>query len=214
MKRKNGWFSVLIVFSVVFLHCASNKMVPVENLKEGKTVRVYLKNAPYVDGLMLAKKDNGLLVLSIKDKKEILISKNKIRRIDYLDQVYDYGGEKISDAEIKKYRENKYFWGYSLGGLVIGGVGGILVGLPLWYMETGVRPYFTGGLGAIAGSIFFGRKGNLRDRERSIELIRILRQRKNELLLRQQEELKQLEEIKKQKEEMEKKLKERKGGNE
>jgi hypothetical protein len=185
-------------------------MIPVEKVKEGKSARIYLKNQSFREGLILDNSNQTLIFLDVKNKEQIKIPYSRIRRIDYIDRYYDYAGNEISMAEIKKFKENKHFIAYTAGGFVLGGVGGILIGLPLWYAETGVKPLFTGGIGAIAGAIVFGVKGNNRDQERAVEFIRLLRKRKEELKMKQQEELRKLEKLKKEKEQLKQQLEQKK----
>lgn len=193
----------LLVLWIFATGCSSTTMIPVEKVKTGKTVKVYLKNQTSVDGVLLEKSERDLLVLELEGKKEMAIPLETVRRIDYLDRYYDYSGEEISLAEIRKFKENTYFVGYTVGGFFLGGLSGIVVSLPLWYTETGVKPLFVGGITAIGGAIYFGQKGNQRDEERAVELIRLFRQRKSELHRKQQQELEELERLKEEKQKLE-----------
>lgn len=208
MKQRSGIFSIFVLF-IFLLSCTTTKMIPIQKVKVGRSIRIYLKNDSFKEGLLVNKNQEYIILVNIQNKEKEKIPLQTIRRIDYLNREFDYSGEEISEAEINKFKDNKYFMGYSIGGFVLGGLGGIVVGLPLWYAETGIKPLFTGGIGAIAGAIYFGHKGSNRDKERSIELIRLLRQRKQELKKRQQEELEKLEQLKKEKEKLQKKLQEK-----
>lgn len=212
MKRLAGILIIMVLGMIIFQSCASTKMIPPVKVKEGKSVRIYFKSESFREGLVLDNTQNELIFLDVKTREQMKIPYSKIRRVDYIKRQFDYSGEEISQAEIRKYKENKHFVAYTAGGFVLGGLGGILVGLPLWYAETGVKPLFTGGVGAIGGAIFFGIKGNNRDQERAVEFIRLLRKRKQELKQKQIEELKKLEQLKKEKERLKKQLEKRKKG--
>ena len=135
-----------------------------------------------------------------------------MKRIDYLDEYLDYNGDPVSNAEINRYKGKKHSVTYTMGGFVLGGIGGTALALPFWYADTGIKPYFIGGVGAVIGGVYFGFKGKKQDEERAVETIRLIRKKKAEIkeqTNQKQNELKELKKIEKEKKELKEKLKKR-----
>jgi len=208
-------FRIIISLFVITLlvSCASTRMIPIDRAEPGKTARVYMKSGEKFDALIFENQPENLVIISKEMHKKINVPKKLVKRIDYLDEYLDYNADPISNAEVNKYKGKKHSVTYTMGGFVLGGLTGVAVGLPLWYADTGVKPLFTGGVGAILGGVYFGFKGKKQDEKRAVETIRIVRQKKTEIRKQTGEkemELEKLKEIEQQKKELQKKLKKRK----
>ena len=79
-----------------------------------------------------------------------------------------------------------------------------MVGIPFW---DEVSPLIFSGVGAVTGSIFFGFKGQNKDRENAIEQIRLMRLSESELQKEVDEERKKLKELEEEKKKMQDQLK-------
>ncbi len=207
MKSINN---ILIILTLLLLtSCSSNRLIPVNKAEAGKTAKVYLKSGSSFEALIYDNNGENLVVVSSITHEKVAVPKNKIKRVDYLNHHLDYSGNPISDAEIQKYKKKKNSVIYTLGGIALGGIGGVAVGIPFWYLETGIKPYFTGGIGAIIGGVFFGFEGKKKDEERAVETIRILRVKKEEISRereKKQQELEELKRLQQEKEALKKKL--------
>ena len=204
---------VMLLVTLLIVSCTSTKMIPVDKAKPGKTVKVYMKSGEKFDALLYENQEENIVIISKEMHKKINVPKKLVKRIDYLNEYLDYKEEPISKGELKKYKGKKHSVTYTMGGFIVGGISGVAVGLPFWYAETGVKPYFTGGIGAVLGGMFFGFKGKKEDEERAIETIRIIRQKKIEIQKQsdeKQNELKELKKIEQEKKELKEKLKKRK----
>jgi len=199
---------VLVAFAMVFQACAPARVLQVQEIEPSYSIKIYTNDGKVLKGIVVKRERTAIVLVSEKDHKPYTIPLKDIRRVERSDQIYDFEGYPISEAEIVKYKDNRNAWGYAIGGAALGGLVGLVIALPMWYADVGgIPPYFVSGIGAVAGSIFFAMKGIRKDRDLAIEKIRYIRQRERELARQKEEEQKRLEEIKKQKEELLKKLK-------
>ena len=208
MSFKNQKFSISIYFLIILLlaSCSTSRYMSPLDVKEETSVKIYMANEGTMEGLITQKTDSSITIISEKDHQTHVLDLNDIRQIEKSQNNFDLRGNQISDAEVEKYKSNRNSWGYAIGGAVLGGVVGILIDLPLWHADVGIAPYFVGGIGATAGSIFFGVRGIQKDREMAVEKVRYLRERQNELENEMTEEQRQLAEIRKEAEELKKKI--------
>ena len=88
----------------------------------------------------------------------------------------------------------------------MGGLAGLAIGIPFWAAEVNISPWFTAGLGAIAGSIYFAKKGVEKDTEIALDKVRYVRQREQELEREKLNEEKRLQELENEKENLKKEL--------
>ncbi len=202
------FLSILVVFAMVFQACAPARVLEVQEIEPSHSVKIYTMDGKVVKGVVTKRERTAIVLVSEADHQPHTIALKDIRRVERSDQIYDYDGYPISEAEIGKYKDNRNAWGYAIGGAALGGLVGLVVALPMWYADVGgVPPYFVSGIGAVAGSIFFAMKGIKKDREIAIEKIRYIRKRERELARQKEEEQKRLEQIQKEKEELLRKLK-------
>lgn len=209
--KKYVFFTYLLILSLLF-SCSAPRYLDINDVKKETSVKIYMSNGDVVEGLITGRSDSEITFVSGEDQQAHTFQLNDIRRIEKSGKNFDFHGNLISDAEIGQYKSSRNAWGSAIGGAALGGIFGILVGLPFWYAEAGVPPYFTGGIGATAGSIFFGIRGMQKDREIAIETVRYLREREKDLQKEKDEEERKLEELRKQKEELEKRIS-KDGGN-
>lgn len=181
-----GWLFVALT------GCTGARFIAPEAIETDAAVKVYTLDRQTVDGIVIKRDIDTITLVAESDHmpREILL--DSIRRVERLDKVYDYDANLISGAEIEKYKENRNTWGYAIGGSVIGALGGLAVGYPVWLAADDPPPLFVAGVGAVIGSIYWGRKGIQKDREIAISQVRYLRIREAQLKA-EQEELNELE---------------------
>jgi hypothetical protein len=197
----------LLLIATILSACSSSRYIKPMNLKENESVRLSTRENKIYEGLITQNSGNEIIIVSDSDHKPHILKLTEIRRVEYSQNNYDFLGYPISAAEIEQYKKNKNAWGYAVGGAAIGGLLGLLVALPFWASDAGgVPPYFTAGIGAIAGSIYFATKGIKKDKEISIETVRHFRERERQLEREKLEEEKKIEAIQKESEELKQKL--------
>lgn len=200
-------FIYLLIISML-VGCSAPRYINVPDVKEESAVKIYMVEGNIYQGLIIQRSGNEVILVSEEDHQPHALRIDEIRRVEKLNKNYDFLAYPISDAEINKYKTKRNEWGYTIGGVVLGGLAGILIGLPFWYADLGIRPVYTGAIGAIGGSIYFGLRGSQKDQEIAVETVRYLRQRERELEKQKAEEERQLEEIRKQRDELKKRLEE------
>jgi hypothetical protein len=199
----------IIVLTIV-LGCSGSKILTVDNVKEKQAVKISFIDGSSDVGMVIQKSEEDISYISETDNKIYTRAMLDIRRIEKSDKTYDNFGYPISEAEIDKFKTSQSTWGYAIGGAVVGGVTGLIVGLPFWYAEIGnVPPYFTAGAGAVIGSIYFAIKGQEKDRNFAIEKIRKTRESEINLDNQLEEEKQRLEKIEIEKKQLEKKIREK-----
>jgi hypothetical protein len=210
-RTSHGLPIYLLIFALT-VGCSAPRYMNIPEIKEESSVKIYLTDGKVYEGLITQRAGGEITLVSEKDHEPYVLQVNDVRRLEKSDNNYDFLAYPISDAEIDKYKSNRNSWGYAIGGAFVGGLVGIAIALPLWYSDAGVPPYFTGGIGAIAGSIFFGYKGIQKDREVAVETVRYLREKERELEKQKADEEKQLKEIRKKTDELKKKLDDKEEG--
>jgi len=200
---------VIYLLIASLLSCSAPRYVTMDEVAEQSEVKIYTAGGKVVEGIITDKSDSGIVLTSEKDHELHTLSPTDIRRIEKTDKNYDFRAYLISDAEIEKYKSNRNAWGYAVGGIFLGGLFGILVGLPFWYADAGIPPYFTGGIGAVAGSIFFGGKGIQKDREVAVETVRYLRKQEQEFEYQKAAEEQRIKDLRKETEKLKEKLKQK-----
>ncbi|MFZ0389176.1 MAG: hypothetical protein WAN36_01870 [Calditrichia bacterium] len=171
-----------------------------KTVKDFQSVKLHIKDSQAINGIVLQNRNGYLYFVPEKTHELDSVRIESVVRIEPLEQQYDFRAYPISEAETNKYKTNHSTYGYAVGGAVLGAAAGLVAGLPFWYAEVGgVPPYLTAGAGAIVGSIYFAIRGQEKDRQRSIQYIRVLRQEEidleNELVL-EKEKIKKLQEQK------------------
>jgi len=150
----------LLLMAFVLNACSSSRYLNPMSLKENESIRLSTKENKIYEGLITQNNGEEIIIVSESDHKPHALKLTDIRRVEYSESNHDFLGYPISDAEIEQYKKNKNAWGYAVGGAVIGGLIGLVVALPFWASDAGgIPPYFTGGIGAVAGSIYFAGKG-------------------------------------------------------
>lgn len=205
-KQQNFSISIFLLIFTALTSCSSSRYVNLLEVREESSVKLYMADGTTFEGLITQKTDSSFTLVNENDHQAHILNVNNIRQIEKSQHHYDLHGTQISNAEIEKYKSSRNAWGYAIGGAVLGGVVGILVDLPLWHADVGIAPYFMGGIGATAGSIFFGIRGIRQDREMAVAKVRYLRERQKELENKMTEEERQLAEIRKEAEELRKKI--------
>jgi hypothetical protein len=203
--KKYAVFTYALIISLLF-GCSAPRYLELNDIKKETSVKIYLSGGNVVEGLITGRSDSEIVFVNERDHQTQTLKINEIRRIEKSTKNFDFRGNLISDAEIGQYKSSRNSWGYAIGGAALGGLFGVLVGLPFWYADAGVPPYFTGGIGAVSGSIFFGLRGIQKDREIAIETVRYLREKEKDLQKEKDEEERKLEELRKKKEELKKKI--------
>jgi len=203
--KKYVIFIYVLIISLLF-SCSAPRYLNIADIKQEASVKIYVTGGEIYEGLIVERTNSEIILVNEKDHQTHILQVNDIRRVEKSAKDYDFQANLISDAEIGQYKSSRNAWGYAIGGAALGGLFGILVGLPFWYADAGVPPYFTGGIGAISGSIFFGIRGIQKDREIAIETVRYIREREKDLQNEKNEEERKLEELRRQKEELQKKI--------
>jgi hypothetical protein len=206
LKQEMDVFFVYLLITALLLGCSAPRYLELGDIKKETSAKIYVSGGAVFEGLITARSDSDIVFINEKDHQAQTFQISGIRRIEKSTKNFDFQGNLISDAEIGQYKSSRNAWGYALGGAALGGLFGILVGLPFWYADAGIPPSFTGGISAIAGSIFFGIRGTQKDREIAIRTVRYLREREKDLQKEKDEEERKLEELRKQKEELQKKI--------
>ncbi|MGH1362598.1 MAG: hypothetical protein ACRBF0_03515 [Calditrichia bacterium] len=202
---------MLAIFVVLLLtNCSGSRIVTPEKIAADQSVRVFLKSGDIMEGLVIGHEQQTITMVSSQDHLEHKLNHSDIARIEQSDKHFDYQANEITDAEIKKYRTGRNSWVYAFGGAAISGLAGIAVGLPVWYAVDNPPPFFTGGLGAVVGSIYFASRGIKRDNYDALAKVRFLRQHEDGLEAARVEEQGRLKELKQEKESLMKKLKDKK----
>jgi hypothetical protein len=210
MFRKHKQLLLLLLGTILFSQCSSSSNLTFQKAKQEQSAKFFYTDGTQDSGIILKKEENTILFVSEADHEPQTIESGAIRRIEKLDVVYDYHAYPISEAEIRKVKNNKNTWGYAIGGAVIGGAAGLAVGLPLWYAEVDqVPPYFLAGAGAVAGSIYFAFKGQNKDREIAIRHIRLSRLSEEELEKELEDEKQKLDELEEEKQKLQQQLREK-----
>ena len=204
MKYNYVMPNLLMVVAMFLFSCASTNTMDVQKVKQEQTVKFFFSDGSTDEGIVLSNDFNTLVYVSANSHEKTTVDYDNIRRIEKLDLVYDYQAYQISKAEIDKVKSSRSTWGYTIGGAVIGAAAGILVGIPFW---DEVSPLIFSGVGAVTGSIFFGFKGQNKDRENAIEQIRLMRLSESELQKEVDEERKKLKELEEEKKKMQDQLK-------
>ena len=212
-QKKYVFFAYLLIIATLF-SCSAPRYLEINDIKSETSVKIYTSGGNVIEGLITGRSETEVTFVNQADHQAQTFPIDDIRRIEKSDKNFDFQGNLISDAEIGQHKSSRNGWGYAIGGATLGGLFGILVGLPFWYAESGIPPYFTGGIGATAGSILFGLRGIQKDRENAIETVRYLREREMDLQKEKDEEERRLEEVRKQKEELEKKISKKDGNQE
>lgn len=209
--RGKLWIWWVFAGILLFAGCGSSKYILMKNLHAEQTVKILFKDGNSVTGLVKSKKGNTVTYVSEVDHKEHAIPITDIHRIEKTDKYLDNQAYPISGAEIEKNRSSRNTWGYAIGGAVIGGAAGIVVGLPFWYADVkGIPPYFVGGAGAVAGSIYFGYLGQNKDKEAAIDKIRFIRDRDREMEKEVEKEKQEIKKLEEEKEQLKEQLKKQK----
>jgi hypothetical protein len=201
--------SIYFIPLFLLISCSTSRYININDAQEEKSVKLFMANGETMEGLITEKTDTSITLMSAKDFNAHILDIGDIRHVEKSQLNYDFKGKPISNAEIEKYKSNRNAWGYAIGGAVLGGVIGIVVDLPLWHADVGIAPYFMGGIGATAGSIFFGLRGIQKDREIAVEKVRYLREMQKELEDKKTQEERHLAEIRKETEELKQKIKEK-----
>ena len=211
MSRIIRGFHLVIYFLAlsIFISCSAPRYITLDDAEEESEVKIYKSDGKVMEGIITSTSDSGVVLISGADHESHVLSRSEIRRIEETDKNYDFQAYPISDAEIEKYKSNRHAWVYAVGGIFVGGLLGITAGLPLWYADTGIPPYFTGGIGAVAGSIFFGIRGTKKDRQVAVETIRYLRKRERKVESEKAAEERRIEELKKEADKLREKLKQK-----
>ena len=209
MKLYNSLLYSIMVL-IIFMGCSGSKILTSDKVKEKQAVKIFFNDGSSDAGMVIQKGEEDISYISEADNKIYTRAIIDIRRMEKLDKTYDNFGYPISEAEITKFKTSHSTWGYAIGGAVIGGVTGLIVGLPFWYAEIGtISPYFTAGAGAVVGSIYFAIKGQEKDRNVAIEKIRNTREVNGDLDKQLEDEKKRLKKIEIEKKQLEKKIREK-----
>lgn len=201
---------LLILLSLIMAGCASSRVIMTDDVDAGQSVKLYLHSGEIEDGVVLERQQNEILFVGDTDHQKRTIAISDIRRVEHSPQDFDYQAYPISNAEIQKYKQSKNTWGYAIGGGIVGGVGGLAVGLPIWLANDDPPPLFAAGLGLVFGSIYFATRGIKKDREEALTQVRVLRQKEEQLDDKRKAEIAKLKAIQEQKAKLLKELEEKK----
>ncbi|MEL6821739.1 MAG: hypothetical protein AAFP70_08265 [Calditrichota bacterium] len=212
MDVQKQYAKLLAVFLLFLLlsNCSTSKVITNNQVDTYQSIRVFLTNGDTMEGLVTSRDAETITLVSSSDDLEHKLLYSDISRLERSDKHFDMQANVISDAEIKKYRNNRNSWVYALGGAAISGLAGIAVGLPVWYAVDNPPPFFTGGLGAVFGSIYFANRGMKRDDKEALAKVRFLREHEDGLEAARVEEQTRLKALQQEKENLMKKLKEKK----
>ena len=201
---------LLLLLSLIMAGCASSRVIRTGDVDAGQSVKLYLHSGEIVDGVVLESGHNEILFVGDTDHQKRTIAKSEIRRIEHSPQDFDYQAFPISNAEIQKYKQSKNTWGYAIGGGIVGGIGGLAVGIPIWLANDDPPPLLAAGLGFVLGSIYFATRGIKKDREEALTQVRVLRQKEEQLDDKRKAEIAKLKAIQEQKAKLLKELEEKK----
>lgn len=209
MREFFNWRSVVValISTSVFWQCSGTRQLAVEDVRKNQAIRVYLRDGRIAEGLFIDREGDQISIISETDHRLHAFTAANLLRIEGSKKDYDLQANPISPAEVDKYKGSRNTWGHAIGGAVLGGLTGLVVGLPIWVLNGNPPPLFVSALGALSGSIYLIGKGVQKDHELAVEQVRLLRLREAELQNEVETEKQQLESIEKQKQELLEKLK-------
>ncbi len=210
MRTSKGLLLFAVAFLLLLGGCSSSPYLAVKETDPGRSVKIYFDDGSVDEVLVLRNTGKELTYVSASTHEEKTVSTKRVRKIVKIEKNFDYFGNPISQAEISKYKSNKYTWTYAIGGAVVGAAAGIAISYPFWVSGIDfIPPYFVGGVTGVASSIWFALKGQKKDQEMALEEIRYIRKKEREMeeqLEKEKERLKKIEEEKRKlKEQLEKK---------
>ncbi len=201
---------ILIILGI-FAGCGGSKFLTIKKAKPGLAVRIFTADGKVSEGLILQNSGKEIRYVAQSDHELHTLATREIRQIVKIDKYYDDMANPISNAEIDKYRTNKNMWTYAVGGAVVGAVAGILIAYPFWKADIDfIPPYFVGGAGAVASSIYFANQGRKKDRQVAIQKIWAIRRHDRQLQEQVNKEKQELDKLEEEKQKLREQLKEKK----
>lgn len=201
---------ITIMIACMASFCSSSRIITPQQASEERAVKMYLVNGTVLEGIVVKQTSSEISVVNEADQKTYPVAVNEIRRLETSPKYYDFEANLISNAEVSRTKTNKNTWVYGFGGAAVGGLVGLAIGLPIWLANDNPPPLFVGGIGAIAGSIYFGARGIRIDRETAVQTVRYARLREQELQQAKTDEEAKLRQLKAEKELIKQRLEEKK----
>ncbi len=195
------------IFTISLVACSGTRYVSMENPESQASVRINLKDGSHREGIIVTGDSTKLIYVDATTHEKSSIKFDDIRSIEKISRYFDFEGNPIPIAEIKKNKSPKNMLLYGGAGLLLGAAVGTGVGIGLYAADqpllANASILLFGGLGAY----YFGKKGLVQDYD---EAAFKARQKRYEEYKAIRAEKRRLEELEKKKAELLKKLEEKK----
>ncbi|MBN2410253.1 hypothetical protein JXQ31_01090 [candidate division KSB1 bacterium] len=179
MTRKT-YISAVFILSCLFYFagCGHQVLIKTDQVQKEQSVNIVLKSGEKYSGTVSAIEGNTITILDKNNiKKEI--QKQTILNIYGPQPYYDSNGKLISEKEIAQNKTNEKFWLFTVsGGALSAGVSFFLSSMIARSQgEDTNAPIITTGTitGTVIGGYLFSRLGSQKDKNNSIDKIRIAR---------------------------------------
>ncbi len=196
-----------LLFFIYTVACSSGKMLDKNEPLEQESVRITLTDGSQMEGIVVKQTADELIYIDAKTHNKETVKAAAVQTISKSDYVYDFSGNPIPEAEIKKYKGSNKTLLYGSGGLLLGAAAGIGTGLIIVSADTNqtTLAQITAGAFMVTGAVVFGLMGADKDYQNAVHEARMARYEKEKVKI--ETEKKELEKLKKEKEELLKKKK-------
>lgn len=187
---------VAAAFVIIQIGCAKRSLVRYEDVEAKNDIKLKLNNGEVIQGTVCEINADSLTLIMKHRNRPLRIPQQDIVKIERKPPVYDESGEIITEKEIEKHKGHGNFLLYSFGG------GALSFGISFFLGSLVQRASHDGNVafipvtagGTILGTSLFAWWGWRRDRLQAIERIR--EQRKDETLIKLQQEQQKQKEVK------------------
>lgn len=190
----------ILVMSLI--SCSGKRTLNQDNPYTYSSVKVTLTGGQVKEGIVIKRQGNSLYYVDAQTHKKDSLDYREIVRIEESGYIYDFEGNPIPRADIKKEKGINKTLTYGAGGLILGTAAGTAVGISLIAAGVDLDVPISMAVFGIAGAWMFGSKGSDRDFEDATEVVRKQRhkismeERKRQI----DQKKKELEQLKRKKE--------------